>query len=75
MNAPLRVKTILLYKTLRHGSWDQIVDVSRVRKTETLDSRPTEYSVQNFSAEKFSVSAEYRESRLTRKLYVILHII
>ena len=33
----------------------------RVRNTETLDSRRTEYSVLNFSAEKFSLSVEYRE--------------
>ena len=39
-----------------------ILTVVRVRNTETLDSRPTEYSVLNFSAEKFSVSVEYRDS-------------
>ena len=36
--------------------------IIRVRNTETLDSRPTEYSVIKFSAEKFVVSVEYRDS-------------
>ena len=36
-------------------------ELARVRNTETLDSRPTEYSVRNFSAEKFCLSVEYRD--------------
>ena len=41
----------------------------RVRNTETLDSRPTEYSVKNFSPEKLFVSAEYRDLTINKLTY------